>query len=383
MDLPAAFRAELERFPPPLRALLAAELAAGNTLTEVGGGHPAPPIGALAKLARKVTTRPRADGDGLFHRARNSSLSSGEFTDSQRVFFVVEPPDPPPPEPDMDAIRAAANGSAGPTETALREPAGVTAGSHAEATPARPRRTPPPTAPEPRTAVPTPDGATWTLHCHDAREPFAIRCALERWLLAPLPPQRDGDRLVHTARVKPTGAPGTLELLYLGAIGRKHAYTLRYTVAWTHLPADQHEYHRRSNGSWFGLWTRDLDAAAPPRPEELDAVRTRATSEAALHAEDHLDTAAAFGDAITAAMRDGATFVTSHKEGGTTLSWRGGHFWSEEYGESTDRQQFPDAATFLAYLRRFYHWQVAAHSHPTPPDELTAWRLILRLLRRD
>ncbi|MEO3471846.1 hypothetical protein AAFN86_08275 [Roseomonas sp. CAU 1739] len=58
-------------------------------------------------LARPVTTRPRADDAELSFRARDSALLSGEWTDAQRHFFVLEPPGPPPPPADMDAIRAA------------------------------------------------------------------------------------------------------------------------------------------------------------------------------------------------------------------------------------------------------------------------------------
>ena len=103
----ASWRAALERFPPGLRALVEAELAAGNDVAEVTHDFPAPPIGACLMLARKVSTRPRGPGDGLAFRARQSSSSSGEWTDAGRRFFVLEPPDPPPPEPDMDAIRDA------------------------------------------------------------------------------------------------------------------------------------------------------------------------------------------------------------------------------------------------------------------------------------
>lgn len=107
--LPTLPPGALDGFPPALRALLDDEQAAGNPVVEVGHSFPAPPIGAWARLARKVGTRPRASGDGLAFRARFSSLSSGEFTDAERVHFVVEPPDPPPPEPDMDEIRRQAN----------------------------------------------------------------------------------------------------------------------------------------------------------------------------------------------------------------------------------------------------------------------------------
>lgn len=109
MKIPKEYLKDYEAMPAVLRALLDAELAAGNSIVEVGHSFPAPPVGAYFKLASPVTTRPRAAGDGLKFRDRNSSISSGEFTDEKGFFFIVEPPGPPPPEPDMDAIRAAAN----------------------------------------------------------------------------------------------------------------------------------------------------------------------------------------------------------------------------------------------------------------------------------
>ena len=48
-----------------------------------------------------------ASGQGLDFRARNSATSSGEFTDSERHFFVLLPPVPEPEMPSMDAIRKA------------------------------------------------------------------------------------------------------------------------------------------------------------------------------------------------------------------------------------------------------------------------------------
>lgn len=102
--------------PAPLRELVEAELAAGNAIVEVGCSFPAPPAGCFLKLARPVTTRPRASSEGVEFYARNSSLYSGEFADAKRWYFVLEPPLPEPAEPDMDAIRAAVNT---PTATTL------------------------------------------------------------------------------------------------------------------------------------------------------------------------------------------------------------------------------------------------------------------------
>jgi hypothetical protein len=99
----------LAEFPTVLRRLVEAELAAGNEIAEIASSFPAPPAGAYVKLKRPITTRKREKADGLDYYNRNSSLYSGEWTDAKRFFFVLEPAEPPPPEPDMEAIRAAAN----------------------------------------------------------------------------------------------------------------------------------------------------------------------------------------------------------------------------------------------------------------------------------
>lgn len=96
---------ELARFPDLLRALIEAELEAGNTVVELGHGHPAAPNGAYIKLTNQVSTRPRATGDGLRFRERKGLGHSDEFTDETGHFFVLEAAGPPPPDPDMDAIR--------------------------------------------------------------------------------------------------------------------------------------------------------------------------------------------------------------------------------------------------------------------------------------
>jgi len=107
MPVPEEHRAEIERFPPVLLALILAELAAGNHIVEVGHTFPAAPVGAYVLLGNPVTTRPRAKDAEIDFYDYNTRHHSGRFTDQTRHFFVLEPPHPPEPEPDMDAIREA------------------------------------------------------------------------------------------------------------------------------------------------------------------------------------------------------------------------------------------------------------------------------------
>lgn len=106
MPLTAYQSRAIAEFPPALQSLIHAELAAGNTIVEISGGFPAPPVGACLKLGKKVSTRPRESDGHIDCYERNSSSYSGEFTDAKRFFFVLEPPNEPEPAPDMDAIRA-------------------------------------------------------------------------------------------------------------------------------------------------------------------------------------------------------------------------------------------------------------------------------------
>jgi hypothetical protein len=104
---------ELAAFPAVLRDLLEAERAAGNAVTEIGCGFPAPPCGAWARLARPVTTRPRQSTDELVFRSRNWHAHSFEWSDGEGCFFLLEPPVPAPAQPGMDEIRAAQGVGAG------------------------------------------------------------------------------------------------------------------------------------------------------------------------------------------------------------------------------------------------------------------------------
>lgn len=104
--IPKEAQADADAMPPGLRSLLDAELAAGNSIVEVGHSFPAPPAGAYFKLAKPLLTREAGLPEGIVYYGRNSSSYSGEITDPKRFYFLLEPAGPPPPEPDMDAIRA-------------------------------------------------------------------------------------------------------------------------------------------------------------------------------------------------------------------------------------------------------------------------------------
>lgn len=107
MNVPEKFAAEFATFPVALQKLVRAELKDGNSIATIEHGFPAAPCGASIKLGRRVNARRRKSGAGVSFYERNNPDYAGEFTTTERHFFVLEPPPAPQPEPDMDAVRAA------------------------------------------------------------------------------------------------------------------------------------------------------------------------------------------------------------------------------------------------------------------------------------
>jgi hypothetical protein len=113
MTIPREFEKSVSRLPPGVRAVLEAELAAGNTIAHAGGGFPAPPAGECVKLAQpfKVATKKGfAVPAGVQVRLQpNHSLVTAEFGDDDKGWFWVIDTAPPyeerelPPMPPQGA----------------------------------------------------------------------------------------------------------------------------------------------------------------------------------------------------------------------------------------------------------------------------------------
>ncbi|MDX2059636.1 MAG: hypothetical protein SFV24_17630 [Gemmatimonadales bacterium] len=363
--IPTQFAREVSEFPASLRALIEAELAAGNSIDEIGHSHPAPPAGAYVKLARKVTTRVRAADEGLDFYERNSSIYSGEFTDARRFYFVIEPPNPPPPEPDMDAIRKALE----PKPDPLVRLAERVAGTSKDEVPVPADAT---------TNVETATSRHFELHFRDPRPPHLIQAALEREVAVPFPGQLTDGELRFRGRATVIGAPYQLELRFVAALPNENCYRLTADVSWADQSPANHDYFRGTSASWLRMWTREFTPASPPRSDQGVAERYRLLAEAALGAETHLDSVAAVQAAIVAGVKGGGRFATSHKEGGSTISWRGDRFLREDYGDDPDTTTFKSEGKFLDMLWRFCQHEVTRNAGQTPFSELETWKLILR-----
>jgi hypothetical protein len=223
--------------------------------------------------------------------------------------------------------------------------------------------------------------ATWRLHFRDVRSPHDIRCHLERALLAVMPPVMEEGRLVGRTRIRVTGAEYKIQFTFEAARPRDNAYTLEVTASWAHLPPATHDYFQRSSENWFNLWTQGFHPAAPATREDGFAETYLERCAHTLAAESHLQTVESLQQEIVAALKRGATFATSHKEGGTRIRWHRDRFIRSDHGESDTVEAFPKEEAFLKFLRRFYDSDTTRNHHPDPLPEPDVWRLILRLLR--
>lgn len=385
MTIPDTFRQHLAEFPEPLRALVEAELEAGNTIVAIENGFPAAPCGASVKLAQAVAPERRRSTAEVSFYARNNPSYAGEFTTEQRHFFVLEPPLPPEPEPDMDAIRKAHDPKPDAlTQLAQRE---VRSGPEIVRSIMQER-----VAAEQAQAAPVPKGALTStetatsairlLHFRDPRPPHEVQFALERDLMTLFAATMQNDRLVLTASAKLVGAQYHFELRFEAALPHTHCYSLRVATSWADAAATHHDYYRHTADSWFSHWTRGFMPADPPAADAGAPERYQAICAAALNAEAHLDSVPALQQTIVAAMKQGARFTTSHKEGGTNITWNGTHFVRSEYGDYPDHITYTTEAEFLEVLRKFFDGETSRNAYPEKVSELVAWRLMLRLMQR-
>ncbi|MEQ1827008.1 MAG: hypothetical protein ABL921_13720, partial [Pirellula sp.] len=315
---------------------------------------PAPPAGAYIKLANKVSTRARAADDSLSFYERNSSIYSGEFTDAQRFYFVLEPPNPPPSEPDMDALR-----------------------NSYEPQPSAPNLVDS-SASQGLMVEESATGAKRVLSFNDKRPPHEVKFALERQLRTLFAPAMEHDKLCMRAKANVVGADYDFLLCFEAALPEWNCYSLRAEVSWGELKSNYVDYYRKTSGSWFAYWTADFIAADPPLANESSMHRYGQLCEEAFIAEQKLDSVSAIQQAIVAAVKGGASFCDSNKEGDTRIDWRRDRFVRLDTGDYPDEQHFKDESEFLKMLHQFCYWDATRNCEKDQLSEIDIWRLILR-----
>ncbi len=225
------------------------------------------------------------------------------------------------------------------------------------------------------------NGASRLVHFRDPRPPEEVRTALERALKVLFSPERVGSQLTLRSDSRINGAACRLTLIFEAALKISNSYSLRIDISWADLPEASREYHRKAAAGWLDVWTRDLSPASPPAPHENSPQRYEALVQQTLSAESHLDSVAKLQAEVLARLRNGASFSTAHKEGGTRIYWQGGRFIRSDYGDNESEQSFDDERAFLAFLRRFFDHEIARGTDRDKVSEEAAWRLILRLMQ--
>lgn len=175
-----------------------------------------------------------------------------------------------------------------------------------------------------------------------------------------------------TADVREAGTVWQLTLTFEAALPASNLYKLEL---------DTGGAAESSAKGWFDFWTRGLEpTAASPGSFSSQTERYGELVRELVSAEANLTSVEAIQREIAAAMKQGATFSTAHKEGGTILAFRFGRYRSSDYGESSDSRSFADEASFFAHLREFYDWEACRSRLPDIVPEFDVWRIILRLM---
>lgn len=221
-------------------------------------------------------------------------------------------------------------------------------------------------------------GSTHELHFRDRRPPHEVKFALEREIRCLFSPTMEDGKLCLRAHANVVGADYDFLLRFDTALPGCYCYSLLMVVSWGEVGLDYADYYRKTSGSWFELWTSEFEEAAPPAADEGFSQLYQQLCEEALASERQLDSVAAIQQAIIAAMKSGARFATSHKEGGTNIYWNKGRFVRSDYGDYPNEQVFTVESEFLKMLFQFCHWDVTSNSGKDQLSEIDTWRLILR-----
>jgi len=101
--------ATIAELPDALRAVVEAELAAGNEVAEVVSGHPVPPAGAGIRLMRPLNVPLSSSAAGIQPCRFPAWDGSSGYSDEAKHNFVLGPPEAPSDPPHMAEVRHAAN----------------------------------------------------------------------------------------------------------------------------------------------------------------------------------------------------------------------------------------------------------------------------------
>lgn len=77
---------------------------------------------------------------------------------------------------------------------------------------------------------------------------------------------------------------------------------------------------------------------------------------------------------ILSALRGGASYLQSDKEGTTRIYFNGSHFMRVREGDDPEKTRFADDTQFLLALRNLFHWEARKLIYPHDPPEHEIWK---------
>ena len=216
------------------------------------------------------------------------------------------------------------------------------------------------------------------MHFQDVRPPREVKLSLERNMRTLFKVSFENNKLCMQAKSNLVGAEYDFQVIFEAALPACNFYLLTMNVTWVDPTSNNFEYYCKTSNSWFEHWTRELTPTEPLGPNEGSVQRYQLLCDDVLNAEKNVNSVPSIQASIIAAMKRGAAFRNSHKEGGTNLTWKGNRFVRTDYGDNPSVQLFADETEFLRALRQFYHWEMTSHSGTNQLSEIDLWRLILR-----
>lgn len=230
--------------------------------------------------------------------------------------------------------------------------------------------------------------ADYLLYFCDTRPPYKIKSLLERDVRVIFTPELfDGTLAAVSANDKKLrflgnatvlGATYKFLLTFVDAFPTSNSYSLQMDVSWKEQDSAYNEYQRKSSESWFRLWTQEFSAANHDLTTGGSPQLYRMRCDEAFSNEQQLKSVEAIQYAIIDEMKRGASFRTSHKEGGTNIYWKNGRYVRSDYGDYPSEQTFEVDDQFLKMLRQFCDWDVTSHSPKGSLSEIDIWQLIYR-----
>lgn len=230
------------------------------------------------------------------------------------------------------------------------------------------------------------EGATgWTreVEFNDRRSPLDLQAVLEEAWMAPFAPVWVGHILVFKGELDLTGVHYQVEVAFLDVGPRGNHFRLRTMVSWEGAAALYHDYFRRTSEGWFALWTQRLKETRPRGKSQREAGSYAALCSEVLTAQEGLNSPVTLKQRIVDGLKQGGTFSTAHKEGGTRISWITDRYVRSDYGECPERSVYESDADLLAMLWRLLEPEVARQAGPAGHPEAATWRLIWRQMSRN